>query len=511
MKKIRWIALLSTVTLLFECNEDLCAQQLNISLSQKHLAKIEKIKSPEKKIKKYRKFYTKDSIKVFKQADRFLEHWSDSVGNAAKEKKQKWEEGIADVQKGLTDKVSGKANTLAARANVRESEYKLPKELEKDFSTRHLQALYAFMRYYLTELRADTLQLKRLGLPTHKVKSIAGTDRLKQRVNINDLGIEDPRNEVTVYKTQVKSKLSNHKYARNAAKQSKRAAKYAEQAKAYKQLYGTLPTTKDGIIDFGETKLMTLVSQRNEVQELEKLKAQYGTANPWENEYKTKADQLQDTTYLKEEARRKAEELAIQYLQDNPSIVQDVQKKMTLLMNKYSIVPNSNDLNSAVKHSSLEDKPFKQRLHIATNFQVISLEPVSIDFAPALGYKINRYFVAGVGGTYRETFSKDKAVLSPNVVGYKGFLSYDLVHSFFAYGEYANNSPGVERTEFGEERIWKQALLVGIGRKFPIHTKMEMTCVFVYNFFHVPNDPVYPRPFMVRVGFQFSEQGLLKK
>lgn len=492
----------------------LCAQQPSITLSQKHLAKVERIKSPKKKLEKYRKFYSKDSIKVFKQADRYLKHWSDSVENTTQTHKQKWTTRRDNFQQSLTEKVSKKSNVLAAKATLRESDYKLSPEWEKYYSATSLKMLYNFLQYYLTELKTDTLQLKRLGLPSSKISSLAGLEEVRNKVNVPTPGIGDPLVAGKAKTNQLKGEVTNHKSLKAFSKESKRIAKYNEEAAAYKKLYGTLPTSKDGVVDFGESKLQSLASQRKEMKQAEALKKQFGanaTTNPWENNYKEQADQLQDSSYLKEQAKKKAEELAMQYLEDNPAVMEGVQKKIALLMKKYSVVPNSNDLSTAVKRSSLEGKPLRQRLHIATNFQVINIDPFSIDFSPAIGYKFNRAFIAGIGGTYRETFSKKKSQLSPDVLGYKAFVSYDVLKSIFAYGEFANNSPGFEKTETGNHRIWKQALLLGAGRKFSVHRKVEMTCLVAYNFLHKPNDPIYPRPLVVRVGFQLSELAMLKK
>lgn len=159
--------------------------------------------------------------------------------------------------------------------------------------------------------------------------------------------------------------------------------------------------------------------------------------------------------------------------------------KLSLLMKKYSVVPNSNDLSSARKRTSLEGRTFRERLVIATNFQVISLDPVSIDFAPTIGYMFNKRFIAGLGATYRQKFGTDSIpALSPDVWGYKAFTSYDVLRNFFAYGEYERNSPGRESAEYGSNRIWKAAFLAGVGRKFAVHRKVDMTLIVGYNFLH---------------------------
>jgi hypothetical protein len=61
------------------------------------------------------------------------------------------------------------------------------------------------------------------------------------------------------------------------------------------------------------------------------------------------------------------------------------------------------------------------------------------------------------------------------------------------------------------KRLWSPAAFLGVGRKFAVHKKVDMTVVAMYNFLHKTGDPIYPRPFVVRFGFQLSEIAFLKK
>ncbi len=102
-------------------------------------------------------------------------------------------------------------------------------------------------------------------------------------------------------------------------------------------------------------------------------------------------------------------------------------------------------------------------------------------------------------------------IVSPQVFGYKVFVSFDAIKSFFAYGEFDNNSPGVIINEGIAKRSWKPAAFVGAGRRFSIHKKLDMTVSALYNVLHQSPDPIYPRPFIIRMGFQLSDVAMLKK
>lgn len=190
-------------------------------------------------------------------------------------------------------------------------------------------------------------------------------------------------------------------------------------------------------------------------------------------------------------------------------------EKIGLLQKKYSKVISSDDLSTAEKRSSLEGKSFKQRLFIGGNFNVTSTDPIAIDLTPQVGYKFNRRFIVGVGMLYRKTFSNDsiKTVGVPeNGIGYNAFTSYDIVKSFFAYGEYS--ALITEEAGTGSDgKVKKQVdgLMLGIGKKVSIHPNVNMTIMLLYDFFHKPMNSLTPKPFSIKIGFQLSELAMLKK
>lgn len=262
----------------------------------------------------------------------------------------------------------------------------------------------------------------------------------------------------------------------------------------------------------GEAAATAYVSKMGELSELGQAQAEVSKLQGMPGHYQSQVAYLQDSAYLKDQARKKAEEIALNYLTGNPQIIQGVQRKMSLLMKKYSFLPNSNDLSSAVKNNSLKGRNFGERLVIGGNFQILNLKPFTIDLSPSLGYKLNRDFVLGIGGNYRQTFSADTIPrLAPQVFGYKAFASHNVWRNFFAYGKFDRNSPGVKTHEGKASRVWKNAAFAGIGRKIAVHKKVEMTVLVVYNFLHRQHDPVYPRPLVIKVGFQTSEIAMLKK
>jgi hypothetical protein len=266
---------------------------------------------------------------------------------------------------------------------------------------------------------------------------------------------------------------------------------------------------KNQAIRMFNEKTSEKIGSIEQIQDLKDIQAQKESLDPWKNDH-VSVNQLQDTTYLKALARREAEERALEYLAKHSELLDPIQKNMDRLMKKFSVVPNSNDLGSAIKRSSLKGKGIRERLFLSLNAQVISIEPVSVDISPMVGYKFTSKFILGFGGLYRQTFNQNQVSFAPDVFGYKGFMSYEPLNKLFAYTEYARNSPGVNRSETGAQRIWKDAWLIGAGRRFEVHPKLDMTILIAYNVLKSINDPVYPGRWNVRIGFQVSELGLKK-
>lgn len=393
------------------------SQKVISILSAKHIEKVETAKSARDKLKRYKKFYSKDSSAIIKEAEQYWKHKFDSVSKLLP----------SDSTKGLND------------------------------SLRSLIAL----KYDSAALQMVKDSVRR------KAMSMYG------------------------------SKLEN-------------LSDYQDKLGEYQEKYEWIKN--EGYAEVLKSKLETLSLNRiGQMGELSMLKAKLSQVDKLQQDYEKLSSQVNDSVALKELAKEKATQLASDYLEDHPELLNAAKRKMDVLFKKYSVLTNSNDLQGAVKRTSLTGKPLKERLYFAANFQLLSYQPVTIDFSPALGYRINTRLIVGLGGTYRQSFSDSIPKLSADVFGYKVFSSYDIPGNFFLYSEFARNAAKVQHESgLHAPRIFHNALLLGLGRKFRIHTKVDMTIVATYNFLKKDNDPIYPSPWIVRVGFQLNELGFSK-
>jgi hypothetical protein len=480
-------------------------------LSDKHLQKVNKQQSAAKKLAMYRKYYTKDSIKHLKKTEKYWQAKTDSLANAIEKRDKAIERKASKVKDGIESKIYKTVYAPWAKKQAEAQIAWLEKNGIQPSAILRQILLNYFEQYFLAATQNDSMLV---ALKT-KMPSLPMPRQLTAKAQ--DFESIDPIKASNI-KAMASGKLSGMKGSGDLSAIQGEARSGLNEVSSYNK-YGVLlkntDSRKELIKSEGEQRAMALLSEKTQfaqVAEVGKNQKEISKIKEMPAGYKAQADQLQDSAYVREQAKKKAEEMAMKYVAEHPELMQGVQKKMALLMKKYSMVPNSNDLSTAIKRSSLKGKPLRERLVIGGNFQVLSWDPFTIDFSPSVGYKFNRKFVIGIGGNYRQTFSTDTIPkLAPEILGYKAFANYDVFRNFFVYGEFDRNSPGVRKSESTSARIWHNAAFVGVGRKVTIHSKIEMTVIAMYNLIHKANDPVYPRPFVVRIGFQTSELALLKR
>ena len=189
------------------------------------------------------------------------------------------------------------------------------------------------------------------------------------------------------------------------------------------------------------------------------------------------------------------------------------QQRISKLLRRYSEFSNSGNLDEAVKRNSLAGKSSTERIVFDAQTNVNSVAPFSMDVAALAGYRLSRVFSGGAGINVR--FSGSDSIpsnhyISDKHLGVKAFLSYVLVKNCFLYGE----GEGVNVRTIKNERAHKTKVnnvMVGLGRKFLLHPKVYMTLTAVYNLNPNDENPIHPRRFQIRSGFQLSELALRKK
>lgn len=228
-------------------------------------------------------------------------------------------------------------------------------------------------------------------------------------------------------------------------------------------------------------------------------------------DYKNKLESTQEAlkqAAAKQELKQKMASHAREYITQNADKIQQVQSQMGEMKKKYSYMPNSNDLSSAVKRTSLKGESLWERLVIGGNFNISKTNPLNVDISPALGYKINKLFEVGVTGCYRSQFKADKygvnSQTGKEVYGYSAFANHMFFKNFFAYMEAERMRTTTMSAEV-PKREWKQTLLIGVGRKFNVAKWLEMQALVLFNVLHDNEDGLYNSPVVFKTGFRLRK------
>ncbi|MDN5199896.1 hypothetical protein QQ008_00945 [Fulvivirgaceae bacterium BMA10] len=491
MKKL--LNILITLTILFSLAISVNAQEFKIELSEKHKAKIEKAKSGKEKLALYKKFYKKDSMRWVKSWDKKLKQQSDSLYTAMQERIRLKQERLNDSVRTKVEKIEGLPNKLLQKSDnqgLKEQGEKLQNGMQKNIPNLDIAN------------GAENLKGK-----TGSLDQLKKTEELEKA--------ETYTNELDGLEKLPKEQLNQNKAFQEMKEYGNKAQSLNEEVAGYKKELDHLKKGDLDKLEKGTKALEQKVMDRGEFRELQQQQALAKEMQTTPLKYQKEMEQLADQQRAKDLAKQKAKEKAMELLTKHGGAVKEAQKKLAKLKKKYSSVQNSNDLSTAVKRSSLKGKPFKERFIVGTNFQLLSHKPFAIDFSPVLGYRFNKKFSAGLGSTLQWSFGKDnaKVINAPrNAYGYKGFIDYQVTHSFFAYSEYTYSGEElVDPVSEDPKRNWKGELNIGVGKWMTFIPKIKANILFLYNLLPMEGKRFYEKPIEVRFGFQLVDLDFKKK
>ncbi|MDQ3395438.1 MAG: hypothetical protein M3512_15190 [Bacteroidota bacterium] len=224
-------------------------------------------------------------------------------------------------------------------------------------------------------------------------------------------------------------------------------------------------------------------------------------------EYKAKLEQIQQEmkeTIAKDELKQKLASQGKQFVMEHIEQIQQIQEHVGTVKQKYSSIANSDDMENAVKRTSLEGEPAWKRIVLGGNINITKTNPLNIDFSPVIGYRFNKLFEAGVTAAYRTSFKANKkgvSQLNEEVFGFSVFASHMVFKSFFAYLEGERMRKEGTVFEIGSIK-WNQTLLIGIGKKFHLNKWLDMQSMVVVNVLHNNKDGLYHSPVIFKTGFR---------
>lgn len=439
------------------CMFTVFSQTVNINLSPSHQKKLSELELGHKRMKKFYKYFKKDSARHFKQINKKERKSWDSTMRATR-KQEKLEKKLADRNPALRqinqmDSIDGQLKKWSA--------------ILKDST------------------QSDSLRT----VATENVKDLMLT-KLKHDPNFN---------------------LLEAKYS--SFPDSLTWEDFATQIPDMDSVQGIFANPKD-LLDHSARFTEKQLTGITEVQSITNANHKLSEFKGMSEMYRYKYGSYLNRDSLVEAGKDKAAEKALDYFVENPEKLEAASQKASKLFSKYRVFSNSNNLSDAKKRTSMEGKTFFERLVIGGTFNVISTKPLSLDLSPQLGYKFTSRFFAGVGMNYRITFSdsiKYNWYVSPKNAAFKVFANYDIVKSWYSYLEGEITGAGGNSLEQKEKSKWNANYFIGVGRRFLIHPKLYMTVTALYNLNNQIQNHIYPQKFQVRVGFQTSDLAFRKK
>ncbi|MEM8567607.1 MAG: hypothetical protein AAGF85_14195 [Bacteroidota bacterium] len=446
------------------------------NLPDKYQEKLARIKNDKKRLKKYHKYLRKDSTKRSAVLDSLKRSAKSQVPGDAAIDSTLINRGTNKVKSAVMDSLS-QANIEIPTLDSTEVKGRVNQEVREQIN--------------------DELGVDVPNISLDSTVSDQAVNRVKQELNTisnEELGVDVPN-------IPLDSTVSDH--AANRVKQELNTISDEE-------LGVDVPSLQ--LDSAGRAKLAKDIEQRagDELKNVEGFdqigdKGELGKLDEYKGQLEQTRQQMQQDL-AKQRMKEKMASQAKEYISKHADKLQQVQSQMGELKKKYSYVPNSNDLSTAKKRTSLEDEPLGRRLVFGGNFNVTETNPVSIDLSPIIGYKINTLFEVGITGLYRAQFNADRSGVQAegeHTYGYSAFVNHMVFKNFFGYLE-GENISRVKIIQDQPIREWDQTLLLGIGRRFNIAKWLEMQAIITYNFLHENQDGVYNSPVVFKTGVRWK-------
>lgn len=154
---------------------------------------------------------------------------------------------------------------------------------------------------------------------------------------------------------------------------------------------------------------------------------------------------------------------------------------------------------------SPSEESFMDRVYFGGNFSAQFGNITFVDVSPLAGYMVTNRFSAGVGLTY-QYLNYSFLNASAHTYGGRLFSRYNVTQQFFVYGEFENLNVARLRqspttNEVVRTREWIPGMPLGAGYFQPFGARGGMSIMALYNVLYEPNNPIYPSPWIFRIGF----------
>ncbi len=457
--------------------------QPSILLSAKHVEKVNSATSGIKRLKLYRKLYSRDSVMRLRKLERIQGKNWDSLARATR-KAARLEKDVGMIPVELPGPDFELARTLATLDADSGVQLLRAQRLQKPELRKYLKDNYGL----------SDLEIGALAKGDTAVRS-KFKNQLEKQLNSNSLGLSHGQRK------QIELLRASY-------------GKYSTEAMQY------VAFLKDSIYGFDSLKSVAATTAMQSspgfkgsvagLVDFEELKAGQSELTEYKKTIEGYNNQLKEFNNNPDAIKKRG----IAEMVEQKQRLSGFQSKIADLKGEYSTLLNSNDLSTGIKAKSLTGTPLRERWVVGGNFNIPSTIPFMLDLSLQFGYRIDKRFQVGISGIYRATFVDTvnwSNAISPERYGYSAFSSYGLMGNFFGYSEWENTVSYVKSAADNGNNAWVSSLLVGVGRTFNIHPKVKGSILILGNVLHENGKSPYHSPLVVKTGFQLTQLALMKK
>jgi len=273
----------------------------------------------------------------------------------------------------------------------------------------------------------------------------------------------------------------------------------------------------DNFVSALEARAMKISAMRETAEALGELESYEESIRDQIDEMRNKADlQSEYEKHTKEknvgdlvqEVFAKGRDMGGEHFQGHEELLASALKNLSQLKSGTLNFGNAKDME-IINANSLEGKGLRKRLVLGGNLQISRQEDYTgIDFSPVLGYRWNKRYMWGIGGTYRAKVNEDERSLikDEQVYGGRFYMEYSFLTRFFLHGEYELISHAkVDTNTDNIYRLNSPGAMLGAGINYNFMKSIKGSIMVLYNFLHDPLTSPYDKPFMFRFGFNLDK------
>jgi hypothetical protein len=228
------------------------------------------------------------------------------------------------------------------------------------------------------------------------------------------------------------------------------------------------------------------------------------------DEYKGKAEQLQNPDSIKQLAVQEVKQLAVNHFAGKEQQLKEAMETISKYKAKYSSLNSLSDIGKR-RPNEMRGKPLMERIVPGISMQVQKKgEDLLVDFNPYFGYRFTGRITAGLGWNQRVAYTIDRRQFNSDakIYGPRTFGEFKLWRGFSPRIELEvmnTNVPPVTRTHTvdPQHREWVWGAFAGVKKEYRFIKNVKGTAMVMIRLFNPDRKSPYADVVNARFGFEF--------